>query len=273
MTRTQHMPSDCPHVSVRASLLAVLLSAALMATPSTAAFTETFARPAIAKTDVTSLQEPYTPFLWAVKGDLLSQGRGPVDPKESSNMMSMQDNMMMLGGQYYSPKPKAAQTVLLDWDGSNTSLQFFLMVHDTASISCDKAFPQVAVAWTSDNVTWQPLWNSSFDRVDTHQWIGVRVPLPLSAAAAPRFAVKWVNTDPGESLTHNACTAACIDDITFTAQPPTAANMGFGKPPGQLPADSDECKTCDKLCGLLLANQAIDKLTQESLGRFGGLSP
>lgn len=191
-------------------------------------------------------------------------------------MLSLHDNMMMLGGTYYSPKPKVAETFLLDWDGSNTTLQFFVNLQDTsASSSCPTTAPKVTVSWSPDRITWQPLWNSSGKWVDTNQWIGVRVPLPLSAAAAPRFAVKWVNTDPGSAYHipgSNPCTVAYIDDITFPARPPTAANMGLGKPPGRLPADSEECSPCLHQCRLLLSGLVFNKAVQDALGR-AGLSP
>jgi hypothetical protein len=50
------------------------------------------------------------------------------------------DNMMKLGG---TPKPQVAETLLLNWDGSNTTLQFFIVVRDVSSSSCPSVAPRV----------------------------------------------------------------------------------------------------------------------------------
>jgi hypothetical protein len=256
---------------VAASLLAVLLCAALMATPSTAAFTEIVQRPS---SPVTFFYAG-TPFLWAIKGDTASVGRGPMDPHSSSagSSLNSDDNMLTLGGEHGNTKPKVAETVLLDWDGSNTTLQFFVNLRHSPSSECPSVVPKVTFSWSPDRIARQPLWNSSGKWVDTNQWVGVRLTLPLSAAT-PRFAVKWVNTDPGslDQLSlfgSNPCTVAYIDDITFPAQPPTAVNMGLGKPPGRLPKDSQECSYCLNLCHFLISQQPFNKAVDDFLGRPG----
>lgn len=134
-----------------ALLLAVLLLLAAVGS-STAAFTETFTESSNAQ----ALTAPdTTPFLWAVKGDVTSPGRGPVDPKATPRMISSSDNKMMLGSTFGGDKAKVAETVLLNWDGTNTTLQFFVHVRDTgASTSfCPSTAPRVLVSWSPGLLT------------------------------------------------------------------------------------------------------------------------
>ena len=191
-------------------------------------------------------------------------------------------------------KPRVAETMPLQWDGTTTSLEFFYYFQDagdSSESSCPKTAPIVTLSWApgtqaqagtgsssnSSGGNWQPLWNSSGSWADSNQWIGVRLPLPAAATISPQsfYAFRWENTDPGTGVTRNYCAVAYLNDITFPAQPPTADNLGVGVGPGsRLPAESTQCQACCDLCGLVLSLAATDKLTQDALGRAGlGGSP
>jgi hypothetical protein len=165
---------------------------------------------------------------------------------------------------FNSPSP---ETLVLNWDGANTTLSFFyLLKYQNCPIA-----PVVQLAWSADRTCWAVLWNSSGSWFDASQWVGVRLQLPVSAAAPYPFALKWIKDDTETGLdTKRRCGGAYVDDIDFPATLPTSDTMGLGNAAGPLESDSLECGTCKDVCVPALQRDAEDRAAASNvLGRPG----
>jgi hypothetical protein len=200
-----------------------------------------------------------TPFLWARRGNIEKGGRAAPADRYSMTLSSSSG--------FGALPPMVAETALLDWDGTNTTLSFF---HLLKYRDCPDTAPVVQLAWSTDRQSWTVLWNSSGSWSDANQWVGVRVPLPVSAAT-PQIALKWINNDEGTGTYMKIrCSEAYLDDIVFPAKAPTSDNMGLGKAAGPLESDSFECKACKDVCVPVLQREAEDRAAASNvLGRPG----
>jgi hypothetical protein len=158
-----------------------------------------------------------------------------------------------------SRRHPVAETSLLDWDGTSTTLSFsFCIYHDW----CKTAPGDLTLQWSVDATEWQILWNKSFVDLPSKRSSSLRAApvtlCPLQAVSvavpvnvtAPRFAVKWVHRDLGErdSSSSDPCSVTLLDDITLPAQAPTAANMAFVRAAIAPDATAESCSACTTLC-------------------------
>ena len=216
------------------------------------------------------------PFLWAQTGEIhstrvrkepqavqtsatnpstspLSGGLLGSSSSSSSGSPSNADNVMKL-----TRRHPVAETALLDWDGVDKEVMFSTCTYKEW---CEAAPGSLALLWSNDSIVWQPLWNNTFVNVSSiHDsgsrgctWSNVTIPLllPVDTASTPvQFAFKWVHMDVSKRCSASAgdCSATQLDDISLPAQPPTAANMAYGKAATAPAVTAASCSGCAAMC-------------------------
>lgn len=191
--------------------------------------------------------EHVIPYLWTQTGHMQStEGNGTASGKlpqaEGSSSIWRRDNGYNM--KLERPNP-AAETVLLDWDGTTTNLTFGACVYRQ---ECPTTPGNISVLWSHDSFVWEPLWNYTLPNPLRQwcNWANVTVPVPITAAT-PRFAFKWVLQD-ATPMSNSGCSALLLDNITLPVQPPTAANLQYGFPPPAPNATVAACAACKALC-------------------------
>jgi hypothetical protein len=123
---------------------------------------------------------------------------------------------------------------------------------------CGVSPGSLTLSWSNDSIVWQPLWNHTFADLPSTlalgpgcTWETVTVPIPAAAAAAAHVAFKWVHLDASPTREASSpCSRTLLDDIVLPVQPPSAANMGYGKAPlASANMTAATCAACGRLCG------------------------
>jgi hypothetical protein len=192
--------------------------------------------------------EHVIPDLWTQTGQVLSRdGNGTASGKLPQADTSYGSSSFWQRG--YNMKLEranpAAETVLLDWDGTTTNLTFGACVHRQ---ECPTTPGNLSLLWCNDSFLWEPLWNYTLPNPLRQwcNWANVTVPVPITAAT-PRFAFKWVLRD-ATNMSSTGCSALLLDNITFPVQIPTAANLQYGFAPPAFNATVATCTACKNLC-------------------------
>lgn len=184
MTYALTMPGAC----ARCAVAAALLLGACLAASGSASFVENF----------TPSEDPnkqaITPGLWNQIGKLSTEdGRG-TDAANKAAMMLSEDH-------------PTAETVLLDWDGTKDTLDFWYYLTG----ACDSGYLKVNMSCNGKD--WFEVWNFKKKDMQAKAYNIARVKLPLNATC-PAFAVRW-DFEAGSCYWTQYL---YIDEITFPAR-------------------------------------------------------
>jgi hypothetical protein len=178
-------------------LLGVALFASL-AEQSAAAFTEYF------MPSEKPNSQAITPGLWKQIGEI-SQGRGRGTDEATNNAMMLREG-----------KP-TAETVLLAWDGTKGTLDFWYYLTD----ACDSG--SLKVTMSCNTLDWFSVWGKKLGDMQVDAYNIARVQLPLNTTC-PNFAVRW-----DYSVNLGICYLdpwIYLDEITIPARGPADAAEG-----------------------------------------------
>jgi hypothetical protein len=200
------------------------------------------------------------PFLWVQQGNInpanVSGSRCVICDQYKDAVARGNSNRTLHNNMHLNRQHPAAETIMLDWDGTGTDVKFAVCVF--RSIHCGGAAPGVvSMSWSTDAIMWQPLWNQTFNftsrgqpEANTCQWQNVTVGLTdaPNQFSGPRFAFKWLHVDLDADERAYPCSGTLIDDVVLPVQPPSAANMEYGFAQAVSVPSVESCAACSEIC-------------------------